>query len=126
MLSEPMVFRKGFEAALDRLERNEALPAEDIARPHRELGVVHADVVVMAVHPVEPSRHPAAARFEKRDLHLREAITHTAHDETCRRRHHLERMRDHMAHRESLRETIHRERRLRAFRTAMDTDRDAK
>src|SRR5579864_5580240 len=50
------------------------------------------------------SRHPAAARFEKRDLQLREAITYAAHDETCRRSHHLERMRNHMAHCESFRE----------------------
>src|SRR5882724_6498076 len=53
------------EAALDRLERDPAVPLEQLARPHREPGVVEALVVEVAVHAVEPRRDPSAARLEE-------------------------------------------------------------
>src|SRR5882724_6310830 len=50
------------EAALDGLERDPAVALEQLARPHRQSGVVEALVVEVAVHPVEPRRDPPAAR----------------------------------------------------------------
>ena len=70
--------RPGSERALDRLERDEALPAEDFARPRREAGIIHADIVEMTVHPIEPSGDPAATGLEKGDLQAGKR-SHTPH-----------------------------------------------
>src|SRR5881392_3367347 len=51
------------EATLDRLERDPAIALEQFARPRLEAGIVEALIVEMPIHPVEPRRDPAAARF---------------------------------------------------------------
>src|SRR5215471_20842288 len=58
------------DAALDRLERDPAIALEQLARAYRQTGIVKALVVEVTVHPVEPRRDPAAARFEKGDADL--------------------------------------------------------
>jgi NAD-dependent epimerase/dehydratase family protein len=62
------------ERSFDQFERDKALTAENIARPRRQLRIVHPDVVEVTMHPVEPSGHPSAPRLEKGDAQLREAI----------------------------------------------------
>src|SRR5579863_8918736 len=53
------------EAPLDWLERNPALPPENVGGSSLEAAVVEALVVEMPVHPIEPRRDPAAAGFEE-------------------------------------------------------------
>src|SRR5712692_5920736 len=53
------------ERLLDRLERDEALTVEHFARTRLDRHVVHAHVVKMPVHPIEPSRHPSSPRFQE-------------------------------------------------------------
>src|SRR5213594_2865578 len=53
------------EAALDGLERDPAVPLEQLARPHRQPGIVEALIVEVTIHPVEPRRDPSAARLEE-------------------------------------------------------------
>src|SRR5487761_2032030 len=96
---------------------------KQLARPHRQPRVVHALVVEMAVHAIEPTGHPTATRFEERKLEPRMAIANAAHDQAGRRCHHLERMRHAMTYRSAGGEAIHCERYLSAFGTAVDSDR---
>src|SRR5437667_2084224 len=66
------------EPALDRLERNPAIPLEQLARSRLEAGVVEALVIEVAVHPIQPWRDPAAAGFQEADTDPREALAHSA------------------------------------------------
>src|SRR4051812_43729779 len=59
------VFGEGADRTFDRLERDPAVAAEQVARPRLEAGIVETLVVEVAVHAVEPGRDPAAARFEE-------------------------------------------------------------
>src|SRR6266851_3719774 len=68
------------EAALDRLERDPAIALEQFAGPRLQPGIVEPLVVEMAVHAVEPWRHPAAARFEEPDAQFRVALDDPAPD----------------------------------------------
>src|SRR6266436_1928882 len=111
------------ERLLDRLERDEALTMEHFAGTRLDRHVVHAHVVKMPVHPIEPSRHPSSPRFQEANPEPRETVAHAAHDQTRRRRHHLERMRNAMAHGAALRETLDPDRLLLALRAAMNADR---
>src|SRR5215469_18718204 len=82
------------EAALDRLERNPALAAEDVARARFEAAVVEALVIEMAVHAVEPRCDPAAARFEEADAQLRMPLADATPDYAEAGEHHLHRVAD--------------------------------
>src|SRR5215475_8980175 len=75
------VVREHGEAAFDGLERDPAVALEQLARAHREPGVVEALVVVVAVHAVEPRRDPPAARLEEADAYFRVTITDTFPDD---------------------------------------------
>src|SRR5436309_1319406 len=90
----PDVVGEDAQAALDRLERDPAVALEQLARPHRQAGVVEALVVEVTVHAIEPRRDPAAAGFEEGDAHLRMAIAHAAPDDAHGGQHHLHRVRD--------------------------------
>src|ERR1700694_1685326 len=70
-LGRPDVVRQHVERALDRLERDPAVPLEQLAWLRLEPGVVEALVLEVAVHPVEPRRDPAAAGFQEADADLR-------------------------------------------------------
>src|SRR5882724_1065494 len=68
------VVREHGQAALDGLERDPAVALEQLARAHREPGIVEALVVEVAVHSVEPRRDPPAARLEEGDASFRMTI----------------------------------------------------
>ena len=53
---------------------------------------------MVLVHPLQPERHPAAARLEEHDFERGEAVEHTAVDERDGRAHLLERMRADVLH----------------------------
>src|SRR5258707_60123 len=95
---------------------------KQLARPHREPGVVHPLVVEMTIHAIEPTGHPPAARFQEREFKQRVAIANAAHDEARRGSHHFERMSNAVTHCATGGEAIHRERGLSAFRTTMDSE----
>src|SRR5437667_2389011 len=77
-LVRPDVVRQHRDAALDRLERDPAIPLEQLARPRLRRGLVETQVIEVPVHAVEPRRDPAAARLETRDAQARMAVDDTA------------------------------------------------
>ncbi len=111
------------DRTLDRLERDPAIALEQFGRPHLRRGVVKAMVVEMAVHAIEPRRHPAAARFQKGDAQPRMAVDHTTPDHRHCRQHHLHRVADHVARRAVARETVDADGRHRIGLAFMKADR---
>src|SRR6266850_2196987 len=93
-LVRPDVVGQDAQAALDGLERDPAVALEQVARPHRQPGVVEALVVEVTVHAVEPRRDPSAARFQERDPHARMAIADAFPDHAHGGEHHFHRVRD--------------------------------
>src|SRR5665213_203831 len=98
---------------------------KELARPHRQASVIHTLVVEMTIHAIEPTGHPATARFEEREFQPRMPIAYTAHDQAGSSSHHLEGMRDAMAHGAAGGEAVHRESGLSALGTAMNSHREA-
>src|SRR5262245_43619330 len=93
-LVRPDVVGQDAQAALDGLERDPAVTLEQLARPHRQPGIVEALVVEVTVHAVEPRRDPSAARFQERDAHARMAIADAIPDHAHGGEHHLHGVRD--------------------------------
>src|SRR2546426_4641738 len=93
-LVRPDVVGEDAQAAFDGLERDPAVALEQVARPHRQPGVVEALVVEVTVHAVEPRRDPSAARFQERDPHARMAIADAFPDDAHGGEHHFHRVRD--------------------------------
>src|SRR5258705_9582537 len=79
------VVREHGQAALDGLERDPAVALEQLARAHRETGIVEALVVEVAVYPGEPRRDPPAAPLEEGDASFRMTIAHAFPDHAHRR-----------------------------------------
>src|ERR1700733_1745382 len=69
-LVRPYIVGEVLQAALDWLERDPALPLEDVAGTRLQPAVVKALVVEMAVHAVDPRRDPAAAPLAEPDAQL--------------------------------------------------------
>ena len=82
---------------LVRLDRDEALLAEQLGRPALQPRHVMAHRVEMAVEPVEPVFQPAQARFEERDAQVGMPLEHAAGHDVEHRRHLLEGVADHVA-----------------------------
>src|ERR1051326_7426266 len=88
------IIRQHVEAALHRLERDPAISPVQLARPRLQAGIVEPLIVEMAVHPVEPRRDPAAARFQEADTDLRVLLADAAPDYRETGEHHLHRVAD--------------------------------
>src|SRR5207302_8894583 len=86
-------------------------------------GIVEPLIVEMAVHAVEPRRHPAAARLEKTDAQFRVAFDDAAPDHAEARQHHLHRVRDDVLGGTAL-ETVDADRWHAAAAALMEADRE--
>ena len=101
------VIGKQWERPFHRFKRNKTLSTEDVTWSCREPGIIHADVVEMTVHTVEPTGHPTTAGFQKCNTKTWKAITHPTHDKARCCRHHLKRVGDDVSHRTASGKTIH-------------------
>src|SRR5687768_3911277 len=69
---------------------------QELARLRFEVGQLDAEYLVVLVHPFEPVRQPATARFEKDKTQLGKAIEHAFADDHRQSDHLLERVAEEM------------------------------